>query len=113
MLGSGLHKEGGICSYKAQDLFEPVLLPTQSSHTSTEEDEISFRSRTQSCTTENASDDALSIRSEMIQRKGTSHGRGGSFGEGEPSQQSALARVKHKIQPRRVSWGLGGLRTAG
>ncbi|CAM5167860.1 unnamed protein product [Eretmochelys imbricata] len=43
----------------------------QSSHTSTEEDEISFRSRTQSCTTENASEDALSIRSEMIQRKGS------------------------------------------
>ncbi|TFK13364.1 protein MIS12-like protein [Platysternon megacephalum] len=43
----------------------------QSSHTSAEDDEISFRSRTQSCTTENASEDALSIRSEMIQRKGS------------------------------------------
>ncbi|XP_053867569.1 uncharacterized protein KIAA1522 homolog isoform X1 [Malaclemys terrapin pileata] len=43
----------------------------QSSHTSAEDDEISFRSRTQSCTTDNASEDALSIRSEMIQRKGS------------------------------------------
>ncbi|XP_067389945.1 NHS-like protein 3 isoform X2 [Emydura macquarii macquarii] len=43
----------------------------QSSHASTEDDEISFRSRSQSCTTENTSEDALSIRSEMIQRKGS------------------------------------------
>ncbi|XP_074832430.1 NHS-like protein 3 isoform X2 [Carettochelys insculpta] len=43
----------------------------QSSRTSTEEDEVSFRSRTQSCTTESTSEDALSIRSEMIQRKGS------------------------------------------
>lgn len=44
---------------------------SQSSHPSVEDDELSFRSRTQSCTTESASEDALSIRSEMIQRKGS------------------------------------------
>ena len=32
---------------------------------------MSFRSRAASCATDSTSEDALSIRSEMIQRKGT------------------------------------------
>ncbi|XP_067167740.1 NHS-like protein 3 isoform X2 [Apteryx mantelli] len=38
---------------------------------SSEDDGVSFRSRTASCATDSASEDALSIRSEMIQRKGS------------------------------------------
>ncbi|XP_048356431.1 uncharacterized protein KIAA1522 homolog isoform X1 [Sphaerodactylus townsendi] len=42
----------------------------QSSRSSTEGDNLSIQSKTPSCTTEN-SEDALSVRSEMIQRKGS------------------------------------------
>ncbi|XP_069731675.1 NHS-like protein 3 [Phaenicophaeus curvirostris] len=38
---------------------------------SSEDDSVSFRSRAASCTTDSTSEDALSIRSEMIQRKGS------------------------------------------
>lgn len=38
---------------------------------SLEDDSLSFRSRAASCATDSTSEDALSIRSEMIQRKGT------------------------------------------
>ncbi|GAB0199421.1 hypothetical protein GRJ2_002407500 [Grus japonensis] len=38
---------------------------------SLEDDSVSFRSRTASCATNSTSEDALSIRSEMIQRKGS------------------------------------------
>ncbi|XP_009069167.1 PREDICTED: uncharacterized protein KIAA1522 homolog, partial [Acanthisitta chloris] len=38
---------------------------------SSEDDSVSFRSRTASCATDSTSEDALSIRSEMIQRKGS------------------------------------------
>ncbi|KAL2296043.1 hypothetical protein Nmel_017577 [Mimus melanotis] len=38
---------------------------------SSEDDSLSFRSRTASCATDSTSEDALSIRSEMIQRKGS------------------------------------------
>ncbi|XP_068773197.1 NHS-like protein 3 isoform X1 [Struthio camelus] len=38
---------------------------------SSEDDGVSFRSRTASCATDSTSEDALSIRSEMIQRKGS------------------------------------------
>ncbi|KAM7138641.1 NHS-like protein 3 isoform 1-T1 [Macrochelys suwanniensis] len=65
----------------------------QSSRTSAEEDEISFRSRTQSCTTENASEDALSIRSEMIQRKGSTFRPHDSFPK---SSQKAGKRRKER-----------------
>ncbi|XP_053123939.1 uncharacterized protein KIAA1522 homolog isoform X2 [Hemicordylus capensis] len=43
----------------------------QSSRSFTEGDDVSIRSKTPSCTEESASEDALSIRSEMIQRKGS------------------------------------------
>ncbi|XP_010574634.1 PREDICTED: uncharacterized protein KIAA1522 homolog [Haliaeetus leucocephalus] len=38
---------------------------------SSEDDSVSFRSQTASCATDSTSEDALSIRSEMIQRKGS------------------------------------------
>ncbi|XP_072836053.2 NHS-like protein 3 isoform X2 [Pogona vitticeps] len=41
------------------------------SRSSAEGDDVSIRSQTLSCTTETTSEDALSIRSEMIQRKGS------------------------------------------
>ncbi|XP_066494709.1 NHS-like protein 3 [Tiliqua scincoides] len=43
----------------------------QSSRSSAEGDDLSIQSKTPSCSTETASEDALSVRSEMIQRKGS------------------------------------------
>lgn len=62
---------------------EPSLSPQ--SCASSEDDSLSFRSRAASCATDSTSEDALSIRSEMIQRKGSGGGlrdgglRGGSW----------------------------------
>lgn len=72
-------------------------LPTQSC-ASSEDDSVSFRSRAASCLTDSTSEDALSIRSEMIQRKGARLGglRGwgvraegvrGVRGAGEPGRK--------------------------
>lgn len=72
-------------------------LPTQSC-ASSEDDSVSFRSRAASCLTDSTSEDALSIRSEMIQRKGArlgglqgwgvrAEGVRGVRGSGEPGRK--------------------------
>lgn len=55
--------------------------------TLSEDDSVSLRSRAASCITDSASEDALSIRSEMIQRKGA-----GLWGQG-PSGCRGLGNV--------------------
>lgn len=60
----------------------PRSVPTQSC-ASSEDDSVSIRSRAASCATDSTSEDALSIRSEMIQRKGT---RWGAAGLGDASR---------------------------
>ncbi|XP_009998917.1 PREDICTED: uncharacterized protein KIAA1522 homolog [Chaetura pelagica] len=59
--------------------------------TSLEDDSVSFRSRTASCATDSTSEDALSIRSEMIQRKGSTFRPHDSF-----SKSSERAGKKRK-----------------
>uniref|UniRef100_A0A8C8RJW7 KIAA1522 n=1 Tax=Pelusios castaneus TaxID=367368 RepID=A0A8C8RJW7_9SAUR len=77
----------------------------QSSHASTEDDDVSFRSRAQSCTTENASEDALSIRSEMIQRKGSTFRPHDSFpkssekaGKKRKERRTTVLGIPHHVQ---------------
>ncbi|XP_051494009.1 uncharacterized protein KIAA1522 homolog isoform X2 [Apus apus] len=59
--------------------------------TSLEDDSVSFRSRAASCATDSTSEDALSIRSEMIQRKGSTFRPHDSF-----SKSSERAGKKRK-----------------
>lgn len=71
---------------------EPTLSPQ--SCASSEDDSLSFRSRAASCATDSTSEDALSIRSEMIQRKGTRLGGGGMGGtraQGVPGGSGSVA----------------------
>ncbi|XP_042295310.1 uncharacterized protein KIAA1522 homolog isoform X2 [Sceloporus undulatus] len=68
----------------------------QSSRSSTDGDDVSIRSQTPSCTTETTSDDALSIRSEMIQRKGSTFRPHDSFpksGKGEKRRRERRTTV--------------------
>ncbi|XP_062995885.1 NHS-like protein 3 [Elgaria multicarinata webbii] len=69
----------------------------QSSRSSTEGDDLSLRSQTPSCTTETTSEDALSIRSEMIQRKGSTFRPHDSFpkssGKGEKRRRERRTTV--------------------
>ncbi|XP_066191460.1 NHS-like protein 3 isoform X1 [Sylvia atricapilla] len=58
---------------------------------SSEDDSLSFRSRATSCATDSTSEDALSIRSEMIQRKGSTFRPHDSF-----SKSSERAGKKRK-----------------
>ncbi|XP_066060509.1 NHS-like protein 3 isoform X2 [Chamaea fasciata] len=58
---------------------------------SSEDDSLSFRSRAASCATDSTSEDALSIRSEMIQRKGSTFRPHDSF-----SKSSERAGKKRK-----------------
>lgn len=62
---------GQLCPH-SPGFAEPSLSPQ--SCASSEDDSLSFRSRAASCATDSTSEDALSIRSEMIQRKGTGWG---------------------------------------
>lgn len=75
--------------------------PRQSSHVSTDDDELSLCSQTQSCMTDSASEDALSVRSEMIQRKGTMAGQGSGVG---------LAAWTSTVQLKAVGMGARGHR---
>lgn len=59
---------GQLCPHSPGSA-EPSVSPQ--SCASSEDDSLSFRSRAASCATDSTSEDALSIRSEMIQRKGT------------------------------------------
>ncbi|KAJ7304433.1 hypothetical protein JRQ81_011992 [Phrynocephalus forsythii] len=68
----------------------------QSSRTSTEGDDVSIRSQTLSCTTETTSEDALSIRSEMIQRKGSTFRPHDSF-------PKSLAKGQKRRRERRTT----------
>ncbi|KAM9369712.1 NHS-like protein 3 [Phaethornis superciliosus] len=58
---------------------------------SSEDDSVSFRSRAASCATDSTSEDALSVRSEMIQRKGSTFRPHDSF-----SKSSERAGKKRK-----------------
>ncbi|XP_063167781.1 NHS-like protein 3 isoform X2 [Candoia aspera] len=64
---------------------------------STEGDDVSIRSQASSCTTENATEDALSVRSEMIQRKGSTFRPHDSFpkssGKGEKRRRERRTTV--------------------
>ncbi|KAL8220333.1 UNVERIFIED_CONTAM: hypothetical protein K2H54_043768 [Gekko kuhli] len=71
----------------------------QSSRSSTEGDDLSIRSKTPSCTTEN-SEDALSIRSEMIQRKGSTFRPHDSF------PKSSMKGEKRRRERRTTVLGL-------
>ncbi|XP_015263539.1 PREDICTED: uncharacterized protein KIAA1522 homolog [Gekko japonicus] len=71
----------------------------QSSCSSTEGDDLSIRSKTPSCTTEN-SEDALSIRSEMIQRKGSTFRPHDSF------PKSSMKGEKRRRERRTTVLGL-------
>ncbi|XP_060114435.1 uncharacterized protein KIAA1522 homolog isoform X2 [Heteronotia binoei] len=71
----------------------------QSSRSSTEGDDVSIRSKTPSCTTEN-SEDALSIRSEMIQRKGSTFRPHDSF------PKSSVKGEKRRRERRTTVLGL-------
>ncbi|XP_054855570.1 uncharacterized protein KIAA1522 homolog isoform X2 [Eublepharis macularius] len=72
----------------------------QSSRSSTEGDELSIRSKTPSCVTENSSEDALSIRSEMIQRKGSTFRPHDSF------PKSSMKGEKRRRERRTTVLGL-------
>ncbi|KAJ7416659.1 hypothetical protein WISP_69950 [Willisornis vidua] len=63
---------------------------------SLEDDSVSFRSRTASCATDSTSEDALSIRSEMIQRKGSTFRPHDSF-------PKSLERAGKKRKDRRTT----------
>ncbi|XP_039184364.1 uncharacterized protein KIAA1522 homolog isoform X3 [Crotalus tigris] len=69
----------------------------QQSSQSTEGDDISIRSQASSCTTEDASEDAMSVRSEMIQRKGSTFRPHDSFpkssGKGEKRRRERRTTV--------------------
>ncbi|XP_044281078.1 uncharacterized protein KIAA1522 homolog isoform X2 [Varanus komodoensis] len=69
----------------------------QSSCSSTDGDDLSIQSQAPSCTTEMTSDDALSIRSEMIQRKGSTFRPHDSFpkssGKGEKRRRERRTTV--------------------
>ncbi|XP_032084058.1 uncharacterized protein KIAA1522 homolog isoform X1 [Thamnophis elegans] len=71
-------------------------ISTQSSQ-STEGDDISIQSQASSCTTEDASEDAMSVRSEMIQRKGSTFRPHDSFltssGKGEKRRRERRTTV--------------------
>ncbi|KAH0631087.1 hypothetical protein JD844_005178, partial [Phrynosoma platyrhinos] len=64
----------------------------QSSCLSTDGDDVSIQSQTPSCTTETTSDDALSIRSEMIQRKGSTFRPHDSFPKSGKSEKRRRER---------------------
>ncbi|XP_026558530.1 uncharacterized protein KIAA1522 homolog isoform X1 [Pseudonaja textilis] len=69
----------------------------QQSSQSTEGDDISIRSQASSCATEDASEDAMSVRSEMIQRKGSTFRPHDSFlkpsGKGEKRRRERRTTV--------------------
>ncbi|XP_077193483.1 NHS-like protein 3 isoform X2 [Paroedura picta] len=71
----------------------------QSSRSSAEGDDLSIRSKTPSCTTEN-SEDALSVRSEMIQRKGSTFRPHDSF------PKSSMKGEKRRRERRTTVLGL-------
>ncbi|XP_008120742.2 NHS-like protein 3 isoform X3 [Anolis carolinensis] len=76
----------------------------QSSPSSIEGDDVSIRSQTPSCTTETTSEDALSVRSEMIQRKGSTFRPHDSFpksGKGEKrrrERRTTVLGLPHHVQ---------------
>ncbi|XP_033013450.1 uncharacterized protein KIAA1522 homolog isoform X1 [Lacerta agilis] len=72
----------------------------QSSRSSTEGDDLSIRSQTPSCATESTSEDALSVRSEMIQRKGSTFRPHDSF------PKSSAKGEKRKKERRTTVLGL-------
>ncbi|XP_064381220.1 NHS-like protein 3 isoform X2 [Dromaius novaehollandiae] len=76
---------------------------------SSEDDSLSFRSRTASCATDSTSEDALSIRSEMIQRKGSTFRPHDSFPKS--SERSGKKRKERRTTvlgiPQHVQKELG------
>ncbi|XP_019367866.1 PREDICTED: uncharacterized protein KIAA1522 homolog isoform X1 [Gavialis gangeticus] len=77
----------------------------QSSHMSMDDDELSFCSQTQSCMTDSASEDALSVRSEMIQRKGSTFRPHDSFpkssekaGKRRKERRTTVLGIPHHVQ---------------
>ncbi|KAF7245792.1 hypothetical protein EYD10_07874 [Varanus komodoensis] len=87
----------------------------QSSCSSTDGDDLSIQSQAPSCTTEMTSDDALSIRSEMIQRKGSTFRPHDSFpkssGKGEKRRRERRTTVLGL--PQHVQKELGKLDSLG
>ncbi|XP_061453238.1 uncharacterized protein KIAA1522 homolog isoform X2 [Rhineura floridana] len=72
----------------------------QSSCTSAEGDDLSIQSKTPSCATESTSEDALSVRSEMIQRKGSTFRPHDSF------PKSSVKGEKRRRERRTTVLGL-------
>ncbi|XP_055560575.1 uncharacterized protein KIAA1522 homolog isoform X1 [Falco cherrug] len=72
---------------------------------SSEDDSVSFRSRAASCATDSTSEDALSIRSEMIQRKGSTFRPHDSFpksseraGKKRKERRTTVLGIPHHVQ---------------
>uniref|UniRef100_A0A803W0X7 Uncharacterized protein n=1 Tax=Ficedula albicollis TaxID=59894 RepID=A0A803W0X7_FICAL len=92
---------------------EPTVSPQ--SCASSEDDSLSFRSRAASCATDSTSEDALSIRSEMIQRKGSTFRPHDSFTKS--SERAGKKRKERRTTvlgiPQHVHKELGKLRGQG
>ncbi|KAM6427645.1 NHS-like protein 3 isoform 2-T2 [Liasis olivaceus] len=82
---------------KARKIWDHSETSSIQSSQSTEGDDLSIRSQASSCTTENTSEDAMSVRSEMIQRKGSTFRPHDSFpkssGKGEKRRRERRTTV--------------------
>lgn len=85
--GVSLRQRRGLAGVGAAPSPLPQPAPCPQSCASSEDDSASFRSRAASCAMDSTSEDALSIRSEMIQRKGTWGGAGWAAGGGHKPRE--------------------------